>query len=99
MVGIQVDLPLNERVTVAKISVYDKKISVFTGESVDGSSLYKNFEDIACRTKVVVKVEDIETLMRNYDRQTFDVHRVVFYGDYRKEDIATLIGFEVVEGA
>jgi len=67
-VGIQVGLPLNETVTVAKISVYDKKISVFTGESVDGRPLYKNFEDVACRTKVVVKVNNIKALMANYDR-------------------------------
>lgn len=37
--------------------------------------------------------------MRNYDRQTFGVHRVVFYGDYRGEfkDLATLVAFEIVE--
>lgn len=100
-VGIKVELPLNETVTVAKISIYDKKISIFTGKSADGKSLYKDFEDIACRTKAVVKVNNIETLMANYDRQTFGVHRVVFYGDYKKEfeDLSAMVGFEVVEGA
>ena len=33
---MQVDLPLDEIVTVVKISVHDKKISVFTGKTVSG---------------------------------------------------------------
>jgi len=99
-VGIQVELPLNETVTVAKLSVYDKKISVFTGKTVDGRSLYKDFDNIACRTKVVVKTNN-EKPMKNYykEKEIFGCHRVVFYTDFREEikELATLIGFEVIE--
>jgi len=97
-VGILVELPLGETVTVAKLNVYGKKISIFTGRSVDGRSLYENFDDIACRTKVVVKTES-EKVMKNYNRETFGVHRVVFFADISKElkDLAASIGFEVIE--
>ena len=97
-VGIQVELPLNETVTVAKVSVYDKKISVFTGKTVNGRSLYEDFDNTACRTKVVVKTNN-EKPMKNYDREIFGCHRVVFYADFREgiKDLTTLIGFEVIE--
>lgn len=95
---VQVNLPLNETVTVAKISVYDKKISVFTGQTVSGRELYDEWDNLACRTKLAIKT-DTKALLRNLDWQTFANHRVVFYGDFREEvkDLATLIGFEVVE--
>ena len=42
---------------------------------------------------------DTEALLKNIDWKMFGHHRVVFYGDYRKEagDLATLLGFELVE--
>ena len=97
-VGIQVELPLNETVTVAKVNTYGKEISVFTGETVNGSDLYEDFDNIACRTKVVVRTDN-EKPMENYDREIFGCHRVVFYNDFREEikDLAKLIGFEVIE--
>ena len=97
-IGIQVELPVNETVTVVKVSVYDKKISVFTGQTVDGRALYKDFDNIACRTKVVVKTNN-EKPMKNYDQAIFGCHRVVFYANFREEikDLATLIGFDVIE--
>ena len=95
---MQVDLPVNEAVTVTKMSIYDKKISVFTGRAVPGRNFFKEWDDLACRTKLAIEA-DTEAMLRNVDWQTFGVHRVVFYGDYRQKikDLATLIGFEVAE--
>lgn len=95
---IQVDLPLNETVTVVRISMYDKKISVFTGKTTSGKEIFNEWDNLACRTKVAIKT-NTEMLLKNIDWQTFGVHRVVFYGDFRKEikNLATLIGFEVIE--
>ena len=95
---VQVNLPVGEAVTVTKMSMYDKKISVFTGEAVSARELFEAWDDLACRTKLAIEA-DTEALLRNMDWQTFGVHRVVFYGDYRQKikDLATLIGFEVAE--
>jgi len=96
--GIQVEFPLNETVTVAKISLHDEKLAVFTGTTVDGRSLYRNFDNLLCKSKIVVKT-DVEALLKNYDAETFGIHRVVVYGNYRRQlkDLATLIGYELVE--
>ena len=95
---VQVNLPADETVTVAKIGTHDKKISVFTGKSVCGESLFTYWYDILCRTKLAIRA-DGKALLKNLDWKAFGFHRVVFYGDHRQEikDLATLIGFEVVE--
>jgi L-fucose isomerase-like protein len=95
---VQVDLPINETVTVLKISMYDKKIAVFTGKAVSGRKLFEEWDDISCRTKLAIKT-DVKALHDNLDWNTFAQHRVVFYGDFREDikNLATLIGFEVVE--
>ena len=56
------------------------------------------WDDLACRTKIAIKT-NTKALIKNLDSKTFGVHRVVFYGDFREKfkDLATLIGFEVVE--
>jgi len=96
---VQVDLPLNETVTVTKISMYDKKISLFTGKTVSGRDFFEDWDDLACRTKLAIET-DTKALLDNLDWRTFASHRVAFYGDLTEEikDLATLIGFEVVEG-
>lgn len=98
LVGIQVKWPIDETVTIAKTDVYNKKIAVFTGKTVDGNSFYKEFDNRYCRTKIAVKVNDVGSLIKNLD-PSFGIHRVVFYGNYRQtvRDLAKLIGFEVVE--
>ena len=96
---VQVNLPTGERVTVARLSVYDRKMTLFTGEAVDGRELFEDWEDLACRTKLAVRT-DTEKLLENLDWQIFGHHRVAFYGDHRRmfKDLATLIGYEIVEG-
>ena len=95
---VQVKLPPEEAVTVAKFSMYRRKIAIFTGQTVPGESLFPGWDDILCRNKLAIKT-DAGTLFENVDWDTFGNHRVAFYGDYRQEfkDLAKLIGFELVE--
>jgi len=95
---VQVKLPLEETVTVAKFSMYRRNISIFTGQTVPGNSLFPGWDDILCRNKLAIKT-DAGTLFENVDWDTFGNHRVAFYGDYRKQfkDLAKLIGFDVME--
>jgi hypothetical protein len=95
----QVKLPDdNEIVTAAKVSVHDRKLSLFTGRTVPGERLFPHWDDILCRTKLAIDT-DAEALLANLDWATFGNHRVVFYGDHRKEfmNLGTLLGYEVVE--
>lgn len=95
---VQVDLPTDEIVTVAKVSVHDKKIALFTGKTKNGEELFTGWNDILCRTKLAIDA-DAKTLLKNVDWSTFGNHRVVFFGDYRREfkNLAKLIGFDIVE--
>ena len=95
---VQINYPIDETVTVAKISMHQKKIAIFTGEAVSGEELFPHWDDILCRTKLAVKT-DAKALLENLDWGTFGNHRVALYGGYRQEfkDLARLIGFEVVE--
>jgi hypothetical protein len=96
---VQVDLPLNETVTVTKISMYDRKISLFTGKTVSGRDFFEDWDDLACRTKLAIET-DTKALLGNLDWRTFAAHRIAFYGDFTEEinDLAALIGFEVAKG-
>jgi len=95
---VQINYPIGETVTVAKISIYKKKISIFTGETVSGEELFPYWHDVLGRNKIAVKA-DAKALIENVDWKTFAWHRVAFFGDYRQKikDLAKLIGFEVVE--
>ncbi len=97
-VGIQVELPLNETITAVKISVYDKKISLFTGKTVSGREFYDGFDDLMCRTKLTARI-DVERVLKNLDNNTFGHHYVIFYGDWREKfkQVSTLLGFELLE--
>ena len=85
-------------VTVSKLSVHDRKLSLFSGRTVPGESLFPAWDDILCRTKLAIDT-NAEALLKNLDWATFGNHRVAFYGDHRKEfkDLATLLGYEAVE--
>jgi len=97
-VAVQVELPTNEIFTSMKFSIYDKKIAINKGISVSGEDYYNNFEDASCRNKIVLKT-NTEAFEKNYDTATFGVHRNLYFGDYtsRIKDLATLIGFNVIE--
>ena len=95
---VRVELPVDEAVTVTKISVYHKKIAVSSGVTVDGERYYKDFKDRLCRTKIAIRL-NAKAFEKHYDTVTFGVHRNVIWGDYRQQlaDFARLIGYEVVE--
>ena len=97
-VAVQVKLPQNEPVTAVKFSLYAGKIAVSTGTSVSGEALYRDFDDILCRTKLVMRT-NTSSFEKYYDTATFGVHRNIIFGDHRQkiDDLATLIGFTVVE--
>jgi hypothetical protein len=94
----EIHYPIGEPVTVAKIGMYRKKLSIFTGETVSGEELFPYWEDILGRNKIAVKT-DAKALLENVDWKAFGNHRAAFFGDYRQEfkDLTKLIGFEVVE--
>ncbi len=96
--AIQVNLPVNEIVTVVKFSVHDKKISLFTGRSIDGNTLYPYFDDILCRTKVAIDT-NAQKIFEKVDWKTFGIHRVVFFGDHREKfkKLGKMLGYEVIE--
>ena len=95
---VQVNLPAGEAVTVAKVSVHDKKLALFTGKTVPGEQLFPGWDDILCRTKLAIET-DAATVFQNLDWTTFGNHRVVFYGNHREEliDLAALLGYQAVE--
>ncbi|MEA3345587.1 MAG: hypothetical protein U9Q78_04995 [Chloroflexota bacterium] len=94
----QSNYPIGETVTVAKISMYKKKLSIFTGETVSGEEIFPYWDDVLGRNKVAVKT-DAKALLENVSWETFGNHRAAFFGDYRQDfkDLAKLIGFEVLE--
>ena len=94
----EIHYPIGETVTVAKIAMYKKELSIFTGETVSGEELFPYWEDILGRNKIAIET-DAKALLENVDWGTFGNHRTAFFGDYRQEfkDLAKLIGFEVVE--
>ncbi len=95
---VQVKYPIGKAVTVAKIDMYNKKISVFSGETVSGEELFPYWNDLLCRTKVAIKT-NAKALHDNQDWKSFGHHKVTFFGDYRQEflNLAKLIGFEALE--
>lgn len=96
--SVEVLLPAGETVTVAKASVHDRKLSLFSGETVDGEKLFPGWDDILCRTKLAIDT-DAKKLLQNLDWRTFGNHRVAFYGEHRERfnNLAKLMGYEVVE--
>ncbi len=95
---VRVDLPLDEPVTIAKISVYHQKIALASGRSVDGDVYYQDFKNRLCRTKLAVRLNTAAFAAR-YDSAVFGVHRNVIFGDFKQEirDLAVLLGYELVE--
>jgi hypothetical protein len=97
--GAIVRFPENEPVTIWKVYVLHKKIGLHTGISVDGRSLYADFDNIMCTSKLVAKVKDAEKIQSYFSPDKYGLHRAVTFGDLREQikDLATLIGFEVMD--
>jgi len=71
---------------------------LFTGKTVNGNMLYPYFDDILCRTKVAIDT-NTEKVFEKVNWRIFGIHRVVFFGDYRREfrNLGKLLGYEVIE--
>ncbi len=95
---VQINYPIGETVTVAKLGTHERKLSVFTGQTVSGEELFPYWDDILGRNKLAIKT-DAQALLENVDWQAFGNHRTAFFGDFRQQfkDLGKLIGFEVVE--
>jgi hypothetical protein len=95
---LQIDLPVNEIVTIWKIDPISKRIILHTGTSVDGRKIYKNFDDIMCRTKLVVRTE-AKRVQRHAYPDRYGIHRSAIFSDIREKvkDVGTLLGFDVIE--
>jgi len=96
----EVSFPVGAPVTVWKVFPMKRKITLYTGTSVDGAEVYgETWPDIICRNKLPVKVEDAERIIGWHDVLEYGCHRCATFGDLRKpiKQLATLIGFEVEE--
>ncbi len=101
--------PADEPVTVVKFDVYRKKVSVFSGQVLDGNSLFVDFPNCVCRNKMVVQIQEPQgcyLLPSNPNEGAFrswwgswGCHQVVFYGDLQGafKELAERKGFEVVQ--
>jgi len=96
--GLQVEWPAGEPVTIWKVYVLHKKIGLHTGKLVDGHALYKNLDDIMCRTKIIARV-DAKEVQNHYFSDAYGIHRAATLGDLREriKNLAVLLGFEVME--
>jgi hypothetical protein len=97
--GAQVNYPVGEPVTIWKVYVLHKKIGLYTGCTADGHSLYRDFDGIMCRTKLVVKVDDARKIQQHFSPDEYGIHRAGTLGDLRQiiRNLGILMGFEVVE--
>ncbi|RLG92635.1 hypothetical protein DRO37_09160 [Candidatus Bathyarchaeota archaeon] len=95
-VSVQSFLPLNRKVTVARVDLLNKTLRIHQGIAVANTETIT--AERACRTKLAIKT-NLETLFNNYYKGTSDWHRTVFYGDWREPLIAlaTLYGLDVFE--
>lgn len=75
-VSLQVRLPVGQSLTMARLIGTD--ILLFsTGEAVDSP-----FDERACRTKLTMKVAQVDRFLENW---SCGLHRVVFYGDHTRD--------------
>jgi len=74
--SLMVKLPVGRKVTMARLLGTDKML-FSTGDAVDSP-----FVERGCRTKLTVKVENIDKFLENWSS---GLHRVIFYGDHTRD--------------
>lgn len=74
--SLQVKMPIGRKLTMARLLGTDKMLFC-TGEATDSP-----FVEWGCRTKLTMKVQNIERLLENWSS---GLHRVVFYGDHTQD--------------
>lgn len=95
---VYVDLPEEGPVTVIKLNLLRKELSLWGGTLVPGNTIYNNFDESYCCTKLVAQTH-ATSILANYAYRTFGNHNCLFYGDFRAElkAAAALLGFTVIE--
>ena len=74
--SLMVKLPVGQKVSMARLLGTDKML-FSTGDAVDSP-----FVDRGCRTKLTVKVDNIDQFLENWSS---GLHRVIFYGDHTRD--------------
>jgi hypothetical protein len=74
--SLMVKLPVGQKVTMARLLGTDKML-FSTGDAVDSP-----FVDRGCRTKLTVKVDNLDSFLENWSS---GLHRVIFYGDHTRD--------------
>lgn len=98
-VALEVENRVGQAVTCAKL------VDLETMLVVTGTIIGTSTSPLACRTQFTQSVPDARRLFLNWGADVIKgdvmtlLHRVVFYGNYRKEleDIGDLMGFKVIE--
>jgi len=95
----EVLFPAGEPATIWRIDVPTRSILVHTGETVDAYSLYKDWTNMMCRSKLVVELEDARRVQSHLYPDVYGVHRTGTLGDFREQirQIGRLLEFEVIE--
>ncbi len=75
-VSLQVKMPVGDKVTMARLIGTDLLL-YSTGEAIDSP-----LEERGCRSKLTVKVDNIDNILYNW---SCGLHRVIFYGDYTRD--------------
>lgn len=75
-VSLQVRLPVGQPVTMARLIGTDLLL-FSTGEAVDSP-----FEERACRTKLTMRVANVDRFLENW---SCGLHRVIIYGDHTRD--------------
>ena len=75
-VSLQVRMPVKKKVTMARLIGTDILL-YSTGDAIDSP-----FVERGCRSKLVVKVDNIEKFLSNWSS---GLHRVIFYGDHTRD--------------
>jgi len=74
--SLMVKMPLGHKVSMARLLGTDKML-FSTGAAVDSP-----FVERGCRTKLTVKVNNIDSFLENWSS---GLHRVIFYGDHTRD--------------
>lgn len=74
--SLMVKLPVGRKVSMARLLGTDKML-FSTGDAVDSP-----FVERGCRTKLTVKVANIDKFLENWSS---GLHRVIFYGDHTRD--------------
>ena len=95
----EVLFPPGESATVWRIDVATRSILVHTGLTVDAYSLYTDWTNIMCRSKLVVEPEDAARVQSHLFPDVYGVHRSGTIGDFREQirQIGKLLNFKVIE--